>query len=156
MIAGILQSAIEQIPKMAGLRKATDFFCREGWVGLSEGRFEIDGDSVWGVIQSYETDPTLPHEFEVHRRHIDLHFIVSGEETIYWIPAECLSREGAYDRQRDVWLSKLQVSPDQVTPLRLRAGDLAVFFPSDGHMPRRAGNNPGTVKKILVKVRTYS
>jgi YhcH/YjgK/YiaL family protein len=156
MIASDLPSISDQIPMSAGLHKAIQFLSEGTWERLSEGRFEIDGDLLWGLVQAYNTNPAVPHEFETHPNHVDLHYIVSGEETIYWTHAQYLSAEGVYDQERDVWLSALEVSQDVVTPLRLRAGDVAVFFPCDGHMPRHIVSTPGEVKKILVKVATIA
>jgi YhcH/YjgK/YiaL family protein len=152
MIAGHLSAVSEQIPATSDLQTAFDFLFRKAWEGLPEGRFEIDGAVVWGLVQSYDTEPTPAKEMETHRHHIDLHFITEGEETIYWIPAEYLNPDGVYDQTRDVWLTSLAVGANQVTPLRLRSGELAVFFPSDGHWPRRASGTSARVKKILIKV----
>ncbi|GMR11218.1 MAG: YhcH/YjgK/YiaL family protein [Anaerolineae bacterium] len=152
MIAGHLSAVSEQILTTSDLQTAFDFLYRKAWEGLPEGRFEIDGAVVWGMVQSYDTEPTPVQEIETHRHHIDLHFIVEGEETIHWIPSDHLNSDGVYDQLRDVWLTSLAGSLDQVTHLRLRAGELAVFFPSDGHWPRMASGTSARVKKILVKV----
>jgi YhcH/YjgK/YiaL family protein len=39
-----------------------------------------------------------------------------------------------------------------VTQIRLQAGQLAVFYPTDFHAPRRAAGTPSQVSKIVVKV----
>ncbi len=153
MIVTDLQHATEQIAMTPYLRKAIDFLRHGRWHDLPEGRFEIDGDNVWGLVQSYETLTSPPERLEAHCKHIDIHLIVSGEETIGWIPAEHLVPDEPYDQVRDVWWGTLSVSLDRVTLVRLHAGQLAVFFPSDGHLPRQAGSMPpAKVKKVLVKV----
>jgi len=150
MIAGPLETVWEQVPP--NLHIAFAYIHRKSWEGLPEGGFEIKGSALWGMVQIYETEPTPPQEFETHRHHVDVHYMVSGEETIYWIPGDHLEPHGTYDEARDVWIATLAAGPEQVTPLRLRAGDVAVFFPSDGHWPRRANTTPTPVKKILLKV----
>jgi len=156
MIVTDLQHATEQIALTPVLRKAIDFLRHGRWQGLPEGRFEIEGDYVWGLVQSYETLASPPERLEAHRKHIDIHFIVSGEETIAWIPVEHLAPDEFYDQARDVWWGTVASDLlDHVNRVRLRAGQLAVFFPSEGHLPRQAGSMPpATVKKILLKVPT--
>lgn len=152
MIVTDLEHATEQIAMTPYLRKAIDFLRHARWQGLPKGRFEIDGDKVWGLVQSYETVTALPARLEAHCKHIDVHFLVSGEEIIGWIPAEHLTPDEPYDQARDVWWGTLSVSLDQVTRVRLRARQVAVLFPSDGHLPRRASGVPARVKKVLIKV----
>jgi biofilm protein TabA len=36
--------------------------------------------------------------------------------------------------------------------LRMRAGDVAIFFPADGHMPSLHWRDGGLVRKTVVKV----
>ena len=36
--------------------------------------------------------------------------------------------------------------------LKMRTGDVAVFFPEDGHMPSLQWRGPGLVRKSVVKV----
>ena len=154
MIVTDLQHATEQIPMTLHLQKAIDFLREGSWRDLPEGRFEVDGHNVWGVVQSYETVMSPPERLETHRKHIDLHLIVTGEETMGWIPFENLDPDEFYDEEGDVgWGTVSSHHLDYVARVRLRAGQLAVFFPSDGHLPRQAGGMPpARVEKVLTKV----
>lgn len=153
MIVTDLQHATEQIAMTPHLQKALDFLRHGHWQGLPDGRFEIDGDKVWGLVQAYQTEAAWSQRLEAHRKHIDIHFIVSGEEVIRWLPTEHLVPDEPYDQARDVWWGAVPAEHvEQVTRVRLRAGLLAVFFPDDGHLPRRAGTLPASVKKVLIKV----
>jgi beta-galactosidase beta subunit len=55
-----------------------------------------------------------------------------------------------YDPAKDAWLGT--VPADQITPLRLAAGQLTVLYPTDAHAPRHAAGASMAVKKIVVKV----
>jgi biofilm protein TabA len=154
MIVTDLQHATQQIPMTPYLQKAIDFLREGSWRDLPEGRFEVDGHNVWGLVQSYETLTSPPDRLEAHRKHVDLHLVVSGEETIGWIPSEHLAPDDFYDEERDVgWGTVSSDDFDYVASVRVRAGQLAVFFPSDAHLPRQAGNKPpARVEKVLTKV----
>jgi len=58
--------------------------------------------------------------------------------------------DAAYDEVKDVYLGR--VPPGEMTSVRLSAGQLAVLYPTDAHAPRIAAGEPGTVKKIVIKV----
>jgi biofilm protein TabA len=154
MIVTDLQHATQQVPMTPYLQKAIDFLRGGSWREFPEGRFEVDGHKIWGLVQCYETLMGPPERLEVHRKHVDLHLIVSGEETIGWIPSEHLAPDDSYDEERDVgWGTVSSHHMDYVARVRLRAGQLAVFFPSDSHLPRQAGGMPpAMVEKILTKV----
>ena len=55
-----------------------------------------------------------------------------------------------YDPAKDAWLGT--VPADEITSVRLAAGQLAVLYPTDTHTPRHAAGAAMAVKKIVVKV----
>jgi biofilm protein TabA len=54
-----------------------------------------------------------------------------------------------YNPERD--LIKYADSADPAL-LKMRAGDVAIFFPEDGHMPSLRWRTAGLVRKTVVKV----
>lgn len=111
----------------------------------------IDGDRVYAQGQSYETIDPADGRFEAHRNYIDIQIMVSGTEVMYWTPlADLPVAKTPYSYERDVVFFE---EPSFVVPLTLRAGDFAVFFPSDGHKPKcRHNNTAEKVHKIVVKI----
>lgn len=87
--------------------------------------------------------------FESHRKYIDIQFILEGEECIDVLPIGDLAVTKAYRDEKDV--IKYADNPGG-NRLRLRAGEGAVFFPEDGHMPGQFANATGVVRKTVVKV----
>jgi len=55
----------------------------------------------------------------------------------------------AYDETKD--LTK-HADTDTASVLRVRTGDVAVFWPEDAHMPALAAKRPALVRKTVVKV----
>ena len=110
----------------------------------------VDGERISAQIQSYTTLQPGETRFEAHRLYIDIQIVVSGSETIYWAPLARLPRiETAYDYDKDVvFFHDAEVS----VPLRLEAGDYAVFFPTDGHKPRCIASRAEQVGKIVMKI----
>jgi YhcH/YjgK/YiaL family protein len=87
--------------------------------------------------------------FESHRNYIDVQVIVEGEELMEVQEIARLEVSQAYLSERD--LIKYADSADAAV-LRMRAGDVAIFFPEDGHMPSLRWRGPGLVRKTVVKV----
>jgi YhcH/YjgK/YiaL family protein len=150
MIATDLMHIERQVLLTPTLVKAIEFLRRPDLAALSVGRVEIDGDRVFALPQRYETAPAETPRFEYHRKYIDIQFIVEGEEVIGWAPSGQMKITEPYDREKDVTFGT--VPPDAMTPVRLRAGQLAVLYPEDAHAPRLAAGAPAKVCKIVVKV----
>lgn len=111
---------------------------------------KVDGDRISAQIHSYDSIRPEEARFEAHRCYIDIQIVVSGSEMIYWSPLSRLTKiQTPYDYARDLVFFE---DPDFSIPLRLEAGDYAVFFPSDGHKPKCVVSDPVKVGKIVVKV----
>ena len=118
---------------------------------LGDGRYEIDGHDCYALVQSYKTRPLAQAKFEVHRQYTDIQFIVAGRETLLWAPLAMLTKvTQPYSTEKDVAFFDL---PEQATPVRLIAGQFAIFFPTDGHAPCLECDGPSDVKKVVIKVR---
>lgn len=131
-----------------GLRflKATDL------VNAPEGRIEIDGDRIFASVQDYVTRPANENRPESHVRYFDIQYVVSGREAIGVVPLSAdLPVVEDHTEEKDI-LFYGAVADE--TPLMMRAGSYAVFYPWDVHRPGCAVAEPGKpVRKIVVKVR---
>ena len=114
------------------------------------GRFELDGDNCFALVQSYTTKPAADGKFESHERYIDIQFIQSGQETLLWAPRATLQVTQPYNSEKDVAFYSL---PARTTPVNLMAGEFAIFFPEDGHAPGIEYGGAMTVRKVVIKVR---
>ena len=86
----------------------------------------------------------------MHRKYIDIQYIVNGREVIAWAPlAELKECTMPFDPALDAALYK--GIPDMVS-VQLRAGQFALLFPEDGHAPSCAWDVPAEVLKVVVKV----
>ena len=114
------------------------------------GRHEIDGDSVYAMVQRYQTRPVQGMQLEAHRRYIDIQYLVSGREVIHWAALAGLAEPTKpYDAATD---SALHATTPDMTPVQLRAGQFAILFPDDAHAPCCACGDPAEVLKVVVKV----
>ncbi len=114
-----------------------------------DGRYEIDGDSVYATVLSYETKPRTDWRHEAHRHHADIQYMLSGRETMLYVPRERLGLGSGYNAERDFELFHDPVFP---STLFLHAGQFAIFFPGEGHKANCAFEAPEPARKIVVKL----
>ena len=150
MIVADLAQLRSQVVLTPNMETAIAFLERSGQEPHSDGRLAVDGDNVFVEVQSYETTDGPVTRFEGHRSHIDIQYVVSGEEIIGWAPASAVTESKPYDAEHDYWLG--DADPARVTSISLTSNQLAVFYPSDPHSPRHSAGAPGPVKKLVVKV----
>ena len=150
MIVSDLENIAGQAAMTPGLEKALAFLGRPGAAALADGRYEIDGERVFALVQRYETAPAAAPRFEAHRRYIDLQFIAAGAEAIGWAPLACLAVTEAYAADKDICFGAVGAGESAV--VRLGAGQLALIYPEDAHAPKLAAGAPCRVTKIVVKI----
>ncbi|HEX6749556.1 MAG TPA: YhcH/YjgK/YiaL family protein [Longimicrobium sp.] len=117
---------------------------------LADGRHAIHGADVFALVSSYDTGPATEKRFESHRAYLDIQYVASGAERILHAPTPSLAVETPYDASNDI---VFYAEPKVSSSLLLRAGDVAFFFPPDGHKPGCMAGGRDAVRKIVVKVR---
>jgi YhcH/YjgK/YiaL family protein len=118
---------------------------------MADGRYDLDGDRVFALVQSYETEVAAAKKYESHRLHADIQFVASGNEVIYYAPVAALRSLTNYNENGDYLLYRDPSSA--ATPLALTPGSFAIFFPQDGHKPGCIAGARGHVKKAVIKIR---
>ena len=113
-----------------------------------DGKYELEGDRVFAMVQSYLTKPAVEKRYEAHQRYVDLQYMVSGEEVLYHFPLERLTLADPHNEAKDCAFYHGEDSQ----ALILKPGDFSILFPQDGHKPGCVGNQPGVVKKVVLKI----
>lgn len=150
MIITDLKNAESVVPGGPAFKSALEFLRRPDLLSLPDGKYGIDGERVFAMVQRYETIAPAEPRFEAHRKYIDLQFLASGTELIGWAPLEKLAVTEVYDEGKEACFGA--VPAGAWTPLRLEAGRLAVLGPEDAHAPRLAAGAPAPVVKVVVKI----
>ena len=97
---------------------------------------------------SFTSKPEAECIYDSHKKYIDLHYIVSGEEVIATSDVTALSVTQAYDTEKDIQF--LEGKEDG--RYCLHPGQFMVCFPSDAHKVAIATENPEDIKKIVFKI----
>lgn len=107
------------------------------------------GDGVFALEQAYVAKPPAQGRWEAHKAHIDVQVVVSGRELMGVTEVSRLTVAEDHRPERDLLFF---AAFEAGSTLRVAAGEVAVFFPADGHMPSLADGEPGVVRKTVVKV----
>jgi len=117
---------------------------------IADGRHDIEGDAAYALVQRYRTRPVADPRLEAHRRFIDIQYLVAGRELIFWSSLATLAEATVpYDQVKE---AALFAAVDGMVPVRLAAGQFAIFFPADAHAPCCVWDGPEDVVKVVVKV----
>jgi YhcH/YjgK/YiaL family protein len=122
----------------------------ENICNAAPGKYEVQGEDIFYVVDEYGTKPVEEGRMEIHRKYLDIQYIVSGAECIGVAPLEGLIEETPYDGEKDLAFYKYEPT---MSKLVLKQGSFAIFWPNEPHMPGRCvGVSSEQVKKIVVKI----
>jgi biofilm protein TabA len=131
-----------------GFREGFAFLQRADLHLLDSGRYELDGERIFALVNRDPGRQRAGARLEAHRKYIDIQFLVEGQEEIGWRPtAECCEVTEPYDEQRDIAF----FSDTPHAWIKLPVGKFMIFYPDDAHAPLAAsGSNTKAVIKIAV------
>lgn len=148
MIFDHLKNAHLYYPLGKRIQLALEYLSNTDFQNLEPGKYEIDGENVFAIVQNYDTKPITAGKWEAHKKYIDIQYIVSGKEKMgYSNPVKMIVTE-EYNIEKEVMFMK-----GEGNFLIAESGYFALFFPTDVHMPGIAINLSTPVKKVVVKVK---
>ena len=127
---------------------ALKFLSETDFTEIDLGRYELDGDNIFYMVQSYDTDPDKTIS-EAHKKYIDIQFMVKGEEIIGVADISSEKELTEAKEENDVWFYNCKTES-----LTLSAGKYMVLYPNDLHCPGVATKGKAlTCRKVVVKVK---
>lgn len=147
MIIDNLKNASRYAAMCEGFAKGFAFIERAKKENLAVGKYEIDGDNVFAMVQEYDTK--VASKTESHLKYIDIQCILSGIEVMYALDTDKLM---VTDRPegKDVII---YADHEQFSKLVICADEFAIFYPGEGHKPGVAFGAPAPARKVVVKVK---
>lgn len=126
--------------------KAFEYINKSDFSKLLDGKYEVEGNNIFALVQEYNTKDPKDASLEAHKKYIDIQYIHTGAELIGVAPLNNQNVVRA-DPEKDIAFYEGGASF-----VNLEAGMFAVFFPWDLHMPGLRVHQPLKVKKIVIKV----
>jgi YhcH/YjgK/YiaL family protein len=149
MIIDTLANAARYNTLGSRFEKAFHFLQTASLDTLEKGKYEIDGDTIFAIVNEYDSVDPATQQMEAHKEHIDVQYIVKGEERIGHDFLQAQQPSKAYDPEKDFML----FAENPVFFSTLKAGMFGIFFPTDLHMPNIQVTTPAFVKKVVIKIK---
>jgi YhcH/YjgK/YiaL family protein len=112
------------------------------------GKYEIDGDNMFMLLQEYETKNEKAQFWEAHGRYIDIQYMLKGSERMGYAAVQDLRQTEDFLEEKDYMV--LEGNGHDIV---VREGAFALFFPQDAHMPCLYDKQPEWIKKAVIKVK---
>lgn len=125
-----------------------DFLKTNDLNALEEGKHFIKDKDLFVNIQVAKGRSAEEATLETHRRMIDIQIPLSGEETFGFTPLADLPTEFEYNDEKDITKYGATKAATYVT---CKPGEMAIFFPQDGHAP--CISSEPAIKKAIFKIK---
>lgn len=119
--------------------------------GCEVGRYDIVGDDIFAMVQSYDTKDISQGKVEAHRKYIDIQALLCGTERMFYGAGNSLEISEEYNAENDAAFYKYDAA--KTFEYSLTPGVFTIFFPEEGHMPGIApATGSAPVKKVVIKI----
>lgn len=112
-----------------------------------KGSHPIDGERLFVNIVEYETTTPENRFWEAHRKYLDVHLLLDGQEQIDLNFIENMEQKEFVDKD-----DFLPMEGPANSHVILRPGDFLICYPEDGHRTAVAVDGPESIKKAIFKV----
>jgi YhcH/YjgK/YiaL family protein len=129
------------------LAKGFEFIIDTDLVAIEPGKYQIENDDIFAIVQEYDTKEVKDSVLEGHHKYIDIQYIIQGVELMGFTPLtnQVIVEE---DLEKDYTFYEGDTSF-----LRVEEGMFTLFFPEDLHRPGVKADKISKVKKVVVKVK---
>jgi len=147
MILDKVENAVLYQNLHPGIKMAFDFIKKTDFSSFLPGKYELEGDKIFVLVNEYETKKASETYPEAHRKYIDIQLMVSGFERFGYAAFSGQKVQSEYNEKKDIafFISKVDF-------FELNPGMFAIFFNNELHQPGILIDEPKTVKKVVVKV----
>ena len=115
---------------------------------MANGSYDLH-NNVYFSVQRYQTKLFIEGKLEIHKKYMDIQYIVEGTETLGYDKLDNLEITDQYIETNDIAFYKLSKNTSQII---LQKKDFCVLFPNTPHMPGKYIDNPSNVIKVVMKI----
>ncbi len=140
----------------ANLDYVLDYLQEGNFTNLIKGVNILKPDEVICIYNTFPLRVSAGLDFESHQKNLDLHYCIEGEENLIISTNNQIEIVQSYDEKDDYLLSKYDANIKDVTLTKLKAGDMAILFPQDLHIPllvNDASVLPKNIEKMIFKIK---
>ena len=125
----------------AAINTALEFLAKPETAELPVGRYELDGDNIFVLIQDQTTAPVENKRAESHRNYIDIQYLFTGKEVQGYAPL----LPGVTGEE--------PAGKDNIFYETVENEQFTVYFTNDIHRPNCTMDEPVNIHKAVVKIK---
>lgn len=129
-------------------KTALEFLQKNDLKTMENGKYLIQNDDIYIIVQEYETKNAKDSKLEAHQKYTDIQYIIKGREKLGYLHIDKFSPETFYDTNKDIIFGN-----GDCTFVEANEGDFVIFTPQDAHMPCISIDAPSQVKKAVIKIK---
>lgn len=130
------------------IKECIDYAHTHPLAEFSPGSYPIHGDDLFVNIVTYETTEAENRFWEAHKKYLDLHLMLDGQERIDLNFIDNMELK-SYIEKDDF----LPAAGARKCSVVLTVGDFLVCYPEDAHMTGIQEGEPIQIKKAIFKIR---
>ncbi|MEK3785628.1 YhcH/YjgK/YiaL family protein [Paenibacillus sp. FSL K6-1230] len=135
------------------IHQAMAFLQQTDFSGLENGRYDIDGDRIFCLLQEAETAPTAEKRPEAHERFLDIQYLIHGRERIGTARLNGQPVEEDLMSEKDIVFFAREMT-DEIDVI-LEEGMYVLFTPQDIHRPCCEAGSNMTIRKAVIKIDSH-
>ena len=128
------------------IAKGFEFLHNTDLDAIPSGKHDIDGDTIFALVQEYQTKPLAECKLESHKKYIDIQYVIRGEE---FMGITFKNNQKILEVNEDKDYTFYEGTTSLV---RVSKGMFTIFFPDDLHQPCVQTESAAEVKKVVIKV----
>ena len=128
------------------IAKGFDFLRTTDLDSLPSGKHDIEGDTIFALVQEYQTKPLEDCKLESHKKYIDIQYVIRGA-VIMGVTTQNNQKIIEVNEEEDYTFYEGNTSLVLVSK-----GMFTIFFPDDMHQPCVQTESAAEVKKVVIKV----
>jgi YhcH/YjgK/YiaL family protein len=114
------------------------------------GKVIVDGDNFYYTVMETEVKPVEEIKFEMHKKYIDIHYVIEGNERIAVANGNMLKVSQPYSEEKDCVLC---YDGQVMSIIALQEKDFCVIYPYEAHKPGGMVNDFCKIKKAVFKIK---
>ena len=128
------------------IAKGFDFLLHTDLDAIPSGKYDIEGDTIFALVQEYQTKPLAECKLESHKKYIDIQYVIRGEE---FMGVTTQNNQTVLENNEEKDYTFYEGNTSLV---RVSKGMFTIFFPDDLHQPCVQTEFASEVKKVVIKV----
>ena len=102
MIADILKNRHLYESISPRIKTSLEYITATDFSKIEQGRYELDGENIFVLIQEYDSIPCEQGKWECHKKYIDIQYIAEGVEQIGVNNIEKMQIAVEYNSEKDI------------------------------------------------------